>query len=85
MSLLNSSSYIDAMTVEQIFSCSEKYTINKQITEQAVLTIPVFKMQIYLPASFDDFVINVCNDHCMDHSDSKQSGQNPLHNIKPDI
>lgn len=42
-------------------------------------------MCFYLPASFDDFVIDVCDDHGVDHSDSKQFGQNPLHNIKPDI
>lgn len=84
MSLLNSSSYIDAMTVGQIFSCSKKLK-NKRLTEQVVLTIPIFNMRLYLPTSFDDFVIDVCNDHRMDHSNSKQSGQNPLHNIKPDI
>lgn len=42
-------------------------------------------MWFYLPTSFDDFVINVRNDHCMDHGDSKQFAQNPLHNIKPHI
>lgn len=39
----------------------------------------------YLPTSFDNFVIDVSYDHSMDDGDSKQSGQNPLQDIKPDV
>lgn len=85
MSRLNSSSYIVDMTVGQTFSCKNINKINMQI-KQTVLRIAGFSLLwSYLPTSLDDFVINVGDDHGMDDSDSKQLGQNPLQDVKPDI
>lgn len=39
----------------------------------------------YLQTPFDDFVIDVRDDHGVDDGDPKHLGQNPLQDIKPDI
>lgn len=49
------------------------------------MCVYIFVYSIYLQTSSDDLVIDVCDDHGMDHSDPKQPGQNSLQDVKPDI
>lgn len=39
----------------------------------------------HLPASSDDLVIDVSDDHGMDHGDPKQSAEDPLQDVKPHV
>lgn len=82
MSFLNSSSYVVDMTEGQTFSCPRKAEKNQFKCNK----IDCFRPhRSYLPTSLDDLIIDVSDHHGVDDSDSKQPGQNPLQDVKPDV
>lgn len=89
ISFLNSSSYILAMMLGETFSYKTREThfLNEHTVNKAnkCIIIIIQIINTYLQTSSDDFIIDVSDDHSMDDSDPKQSGQNPLQDIKPDV
>lgn len=85
MSLLNSSSYIEAIMVEQTFSYKRKKYNEISIRGNNPRGSLISVLWSHLPTSSDDFVINVSDDHSVDDCDSEQPGQNPLQDIEPDV
>lgn len=85
ISFLNSSSYVEDMMVGETFSCQTRGRngvfshANKIKSHVSALSIS------YLPTPFDDFVIDIRDDHGVDDGDPKHLGQNPLQDIEPDV
>lgn len=70
------------MTSGETFSCHEKKTLNNR---SAVSLRWTHERDPNLPTSSDDLVVDVSDDHGVDHGDTKHPGQDPLQDVKPDI
>jgi len=88
MSFLNSSSYILARVVGDMFSCKVKgidFILSLRFIASRLCGLCGGSTSGHLLASLDDFVVDVGDDDGVNDTDAKHLGQDPLQDVEPDI